>query len=690
MGIPQKERRFRGESEGDYFSNRLILIMCGIAGICHINGPDGLSLDSIKRMIGALCHRGPDETGIYIDDQVALGHARLSIIDLSSGVQPIHNEDKNLWIVYNGEIFNYPELKKDLLQKGHRFYTTSDTEVLLHLYEEQGTDCLTQLNGQFALAIWDAKKKELFLARDRVGIRPLYYTIFNNMLIFGSEIKSIFENRNVSRQIDPIAMDQIFTFWTTLTPRTVFKDIYELPPGHYMKACDGKVTFKKYWDIPLYPRSEQSDLAPQEICRQIQQLLQDAVRIRLRADVPVGCYLSGGLDSSGATALVVRNFNKDVRTFGIRFDSDGYDEGEYQSLMVSHLNVNHTDLRATNEQIGASLPDCLWHCEKPLLRTGPIPLFLLSDVVRKSGYKVVLTGEGADEVFGGYNIFREAKVRRFLAKYPHSHIRAELIGRLYPYIFKNPKLKCTLQSFFARGLDQIDDPVFSHFIRWESTKRIKTFFSQELNSAVGQYDGYEQVRQSLPESFGQADDFSKAQYLEMAIFLSNYLLSSQGDRVAMAHSLEIRVPFLDPRVINFMAKVPAKWKILGLNEKHILKKSFEGILPKEITSRPKNPYRAPIKQSLLNEKTAEYTKEVLSAESLGKTGLFDAGKVTRLLRKAQAVENLSEIDSMALVGILSSQIIHSQFVQSFTGVSADSVAPALIVDRRSKTSMAVS
>jgi len=641
-------------------------------------------------MIGALCHRGPDETGVYLDDQVGLGHARLSIIDLSSGVQPIHNEDKSLWIVYNGEVFNYPELKEKLLQKGHRFYTTSDTEVVLHLYEEQGPDCLTQLNGQFAIAIWDAKKKELFLARDRVGIRPLYYTILNNTVIFGSEIKSIFASKNVSRQIDPIAMDQIFTFWTTLTPRTVFKDIYELPPGHYLKASDGKVTFEKYWDIPLYPRSEQSDLAPEEICEQVKDLLADAVRIRLRADVPVGCYLSGGLDSSGAAALVVRNFNKDVRTFGIRFDSEGFDEGEHQSLMVSHLNVNHTDLKATNEQIGASLPDCLWHCEKPLLRTGPVPLFLLSDVVRKSGYKVVLTGEGADEVFGGYNIFREAKVRRFMAKYPGSQIRAELIGRLYPYIFKNPRLKRTLQSFFAKGLDQIDDPIFSHFIRWENTSRIKTFFSQELNDAIGQYDGYEQVRQSLPEGFEQADNFSKAQYLEMAIFLSNYLLSSQGDRVAMAHSVEIRLPFLDPRVIDFAARVPAKWKILGLNEKHILKKSFERILPKEITSRPKNPYRAPIKQSLLNEKTAEYTKEALSEKSISKAGLFDAGKVTKLMRKAQAVDNLSEIDSMALVGILSSQIINNQFVQDFLARPDNSVSPALIVDRRSEALKAVS
>jgi asparagine synthase (glutamine-hydrolysing) len=664
--------------------------MCGIAGICHIYGPNGISLNSIRNMIGALRHRGPDETGIYLDDHVALGNARLSIIDLSSGTQPIHNEDKSLWIVYNGEVFNYPELKEGLLKKGHRFYTTSDTEVVLHLYEEQGPDFLTQLNGQFSLAIWDAKKKELFLSRDRVGIRPLYYTILNNTVIFGSEIKSIFMNENVSRQIDPIAMDQIFTFWTTLTPRTVFKDIYELPPGHYLKTSNSKVVIKKYWDIPLYSRAEQLDLAPQEICRHIQDLLQDAVRIRLRADVPVGCYLSGGLDSSGATALVVRNFNKDVRTFGIRFDSEDFDEGKYQNLMVSFLNVNHTDLKVTNEQIGASLSDCLWHCEKPLLRTGPVPLFLLSDVVRKSGYKVVLTGEGADEVFGGYNIFREAKIRRFLAKYPSSKSRAELISYLYPYIFHNPSLKRTLQSFFAKGLDHTDDPIFSHFIRWENTRRIRTFFSQELTDAIGEYDGYQEVRHSLPEAYKQADDFSKGQYLEMAIFLSNYLLSSQGDRVAMAHSVEIRLPFLDLRVIDFMARVPAKWKILGLKEKHILKKSFEGILPKEVISRPKHPYRAPIKQSLLNEKTNGYTQEVLSKESLSKAGLFDAGKVAKLLRKAQTIENLSEIDSMALVGVVSSQIVHRQFVQDFQRRLADTVSPALIVDRRSEALRAVS
>ncbi|KPL23282.1 MAG: asparagine synthase [Phycisphaerae bacterium SM1_79] len=664
--------------------------MCGIAGICNLREPIDICLDTLERMTSVLGHRGPDEMGFYLDDRVGLGHARLSIIDLSSGTQPIHNEDKTLWIVYNGEVYNYPELTEQLRQKGHRFHTTSDTEVILHLYEEDGPECLAQLNGQFALAIWDAKKKELFLARDRVGIRPLYYTMLNDSVIFASEIKSIFVNKDVPREIDPAAMDQIFTFWTTLTPRTVFKDVYELLPGHYLKISSGKISLKKYWDIPLYPRVEQLDLAPEEICRHIRQLLHDAVRIRLRADVPVGCYLSGGLDSSGVAALIVKDFDSDVRTFGIRFEQDGFDEGKHQNLMVSYLKVNHTDIHVTNDQIGASLPDCLWHCETPSLRTAPVPLFLLSDVVHNSGFKVVLTGEGADEVFGGYNIFREAKVRRFWSRYPDSHSRAALIGRLYPYIFDNPRLKRTLQSFFARGLDKADDPIFSHLIRWDNTSRIKIFFSPELNQAIGDYGGYEQLRQSLPPDYEKWDYLSKAQYLETAIFLSKYLLSSQGDRVAMAHSVEIRLPYLDPRVMDFMGRVPAKWKILGLNEKHILKKSFEGILPKDITRRPKNPYRAPIKQSLLGGKTAEYAQEALSEKSLNRAGLFDAGKVTKLLRKLRALSSPSEIDSMALAGILSSQLIYHQFVEDFPGKAAYSGRPDLMVDRRSERLKSVS
>jgi len=658
--------------------------MCGIAGIFNMMGNDGVSLNALQSMVGALYHRGPDESGCYLDDRIGLGHARLSIIDLAGGTQPIHNEDKSLWIVYNGETYNYQELRGQLQQKGHNFYTDSDTEVILHLYEEYGADCLNRMNGQFALAIWDVKKRQLFLARDRVGIRPLYYTIAGNTLIFASEIKAIFVNREVSREIDPVAMDQIFTFWTTLGPRTVFKDIYELPPGHYMKISHGKSTLKKYWDIPFYSRSEQFDSAPAEICEQIRELLMDAVRIRLRADVPVGCYLSGGLDSSAVAGMVVRNFNHDTRTFGIRFEQKGFDEGEHQNRMVSWLKANHTEILSTNDKIGISLPECLWHCEKPILRTSPVPLFLLSELVNQSGLKVVLTGEGADEVFGGYNIFKEAKIRRFWSRYPGSQRRAGLIDKLYPYIFDNPRLRRSMRSFFARGLDGVNDPFFSHLIRWGNTSRIKKFFSAELRDTIGDYDGYLQVRENLSPDYEKWDYLSRAQYLEMSIFLSNYLLCSQGDRVAMAHSLEIRLPYLDPRVMELAARVQAKWKILGTNEKYILKRAFQNILPDQILRRSKHPYRAPISQSLLNGKAAPLTKDMLSESALKRTGLFDSNKVAKLQRKIRDMDNPGEIDSMALVGILSSQIIYHQFIEDFS-VQTNFMHPRnLLIDRRAQ------
>jgi asparagine synthase (glutamine-hydrolysing) len=645
-------------------------------------GPESIGLNTLRNMVGALYHRGPDESGCYLDDRVGLGSARLSIIDLPGGTQPIHNEDRSLWIVYNGEIYNYPELRRQLQQKGHRFYTATDTEVILHLYEEYEADCLCRMNGQFALAIWDVKKKQLFLARDRVGIRPLYYTITDNTLIFASEIKAIFVNREVSREIDPVAMDQIFTFWSTLSPRTVFKGIYELPPGHYMKVSDGKVALKKYWEIPFYSRSEQFDAAPEEICGQIQELLLDAVKVRLRADVPIGCYLSGGLDSSALAGMVVRNFDRDVKTFGIRFEQEGFDEGEYQNLMVSWFKANHTEITAANEKIGISLPECLWHCEKPVLRTAPVPLFLLSELVNQTGLKVVLTGEGADEVFGGYNIFKEAKIRRSLSRYPGSRKRAKMIDKLYPYIFDNPRLKYSMQSFFADGLDKVDDPIFSHLIRWGNTSRIKTFFSTELRDAIGDYDGYQHVRENLSPDYGKWDYLSRAQYLEMSIFLSNYLLCSQGDRVAMAHSVEIRMPYLDSRVMEFMARVPAKWKILGTNEKYILKKAFQNILPDQVIRRPKHPYRAPIRQSLLSGKISQNTEEMLSERSLKRTGLFDSSKVAKLLHKICDMDSPGEIDSMALVGILSSQIIYHQFIENFP-IKTNSMFPGnLIIDQR--------
>lgn len=656
--------------------------MCGIAGICNLKEPVPVNLNTLKDMAGVLRHRGPDGFGFYVDDWAGLGHTRLSIIDLAGGAQPIANEDQTLWIVYNGEVFNYPELRKDLVLRGHRFRTSTDTEVILHLFEEKGPACLEDLNGQFALAIWNSAKKELFLARDRFGILPLHYTIHKERIIFASEIKAIFMPEEIERLIDPVAMDQIFTFWTTLPGRSFFMGIHELPPGHFMMVSKGKVHVQEYWSLPFHFNEEQSDLSLEEGVLKLNDLITDAVKIRLRADVPVGCYLSGGLDSSGITTLVRKKFNNRLKTFGIGFEEAPFDESPYRREMISFLQTDHVEVQARNEQIGASFRNTLWHCEKPILRTAPVPLFLLSEGVRRSGFKVVLTGEGADEVFGGYNIFKEAKVRRFLARQPDSEFRSLLLLRLYPYIFRgNQRGKRFVQSFFRTGLDKVDDPCFSHLLRWQNTGKIKTFFSERLKAEVGDYSSQEDLKESLPESFGKWDFLSRAQYLEIVTFLSTYLLSSQGDRVAMAHSVEIRPPFLDHRIMEFMGQIPARWKIRGLTEKYILKKVFQEILPDKIVSRPKHPYRAPIRESLLYPES-DYAQNYLSEDCLKETKFFDPPKVKKLLHKIKAAGQASEVENMALAGVLSSQIVHDQFIAHFPSKEVVPISPDVIIDRR--------
>ncbi len=663
--------------------------MCGIAGILNMESVEPVPTDLILSMTAALRHRGPDESGIYVDDRIGLGHARLSIIDLAGGTQPVHNEDESLWIVFNGEIFNYIELRTDLVQAGHRFYTTSDTEVIVHLYEQEGVNCLKKLNGQFAFALWDAGEEKLFLARDRVGILPLHYAFHGGRLFFSSEIKSLFQNPEIRRAIDPAALDEIFTFWTTLPGKTVFRGVAELPAGHYLLSAGGKVSVECYWEIPLHPDTECRSGSSEECAAEARDLITDAVRIRLRADVPVGCYLSGGLDSSGITALVKKKFNHRVRTFGIRFEEDAFDEGKFQKEMVSLLQVDHQEVEAKNGGIAELFPEVLWHCERPMLRTAPVPLFILSRKVRQAGFKVVLTGEGADEVFGGYNIFRETKVRNFWAREENSKIRPLLVGKLYPYILQDAKGVAFLQKFFGAGLAQTGDPFFSHMIRWGDTKRTKLFFSEDLKKAIGDYCALDELKRSLPADFETWTCVPRAQYLEILLFMSNYLLSAQGDRVAMAHGVEVRPPYLDHRIIEFAGRIPPRWKIRGLNEKYLLKKVYEKILPPEILRRPKHPYRAPIRQGLMSTRTGSMIENIyLSPRSIAEAGLFDSAKVQKLVNKARVSPSLGEVDNMALAGIVSSQIIYHRFITNFPYKSPSLIAPRFFVDRRKKSGAA--
>jgi asparagine synthase (glutamine-hydrolysing) len=429
--------------------------MCGIVGIVNIAENPPVSGQTIKKMLGQIRHRGPDEFGVYLFGDglhsVGLGSARLRIIDLGGGQQPIGNEDGTLWIVFNGEIFNYIELRALLEDRGHQFATASDTEVIVHLWEAFGPAGLSHLNGQFAFALWDERARELILARDRVGIRPLFISEQNGRLLFASEMKALLTTGLLPAAIDPLTMQQIFTTWSPAAPRTPLQGVQTLPPGHFLRlSADGTQEIKPYWQLS-YPTEQPppAELTPQkrqDLVAQCRELLLDATRLRLRADVPVGAYLSGGLDSSIITALIHRYTENKLRTFSIAFTDAQFDETPFQETVAEHLGTDHALISCSHADIGAAFPDVIRHTEMPLLRTAPVPLFLLSKLVHDSDFRVVLTGEGADEMFGGYTIFREMMIRRFWARDPESALRPLLLQKLYGYVENlNPR---TLQQFF--------------------------------------------------------------------------------------------------------------------------------------------------------------------------------------------------------------------------------------------------
>ena len=642
--------------------------MCGIAGILNFSEKRADPV-LLVRMVERIRHRGPDDFGIYTDKRAGLAHTRLSIIDLGAGQQPMHNEDKSLSIIFNGEIFNYVELRKDLVRKGRSFRTRSDTEVILRLYEEKGEQCVQDLNGQWAFAIWDSKRERLFLSRDRLGVRPLFYTVTEDAFVFGSEIKSIFAIPNVSREIDPIALDQIFTFWVSIPPRTIFKNILELPPGHSLTVHRKQIAAQQYWRLDYAEGSKNvgSAAAHEEQCvGELLDLLVDATRIRLRSDVPVGAYVSGGLDSSFVTALVKKFTETPLRTFSVTFDDAEFDEGSYQNEVSHFLETDHQEVRCSCEDIGSVFPAVIWHTERPILRTAPAPLYILSELVRAHGYKVVLTGEGADEMFGGYDIFKEAKIRRFCAAHPQSTTRPLLFRRLYPYQpYLQGQSDAYLRAFFHVRPHELKSEFFSHLPRWELTSKLKMFFSEDIKSQVRSHDGYADLRSTLPPGYSAWDGFCRAQYLEAAYLLPGYILSSQGDRVAMAHSVEGRFPFLDYRVVEFAAGIPPYLKMKVLNEKYLLKRCANGLVPPSVVKRPKQPYRAPDGKSFFHGPPLEYVDALLSSDRIQQDGLFDSLAVKSLVQKFRQGRAIGVRDNMALVGILSTQLVVEQFVRNF-------------------------
>jgi len=457
-------------------------------------------------------------------------------------------------------------------------------------------------------------------------------------------------------------MSQVYTFWTAISPNTVFKGIYELPPGHFATFSRKGFAIERFWELSF--NKPESTLSFLDSVDRFHELFSDAVRIRLRADVEVAAYLSGGIDSS-ATVAYIKDIEPGIlNTFSIGFEEKDFDESVYQNEASKYFGTTHKSMICTSKDISDSFPKVIWHSETPILRTAPAPMLLLSELVRKNNIKVVVTGEGSDEILAGYDIFKEAKIKRFWASQPESKIRPLLLKKLYPYLSQmkdvNPKL---LRSFYGYKLEDINNPFYSHLLRWNNSNHIKKHFSESTKQTLKDYSVLDELEKKLPSNFDSWDQLAKSEWLETTIFMSGYLLSSQGDRMGMANSIEGRYPFLDYRVIEFCSSLPADYKLKGLNEKYLLKRLLKNRIPESIIKRSKQAYRAPIKSVFLSDKSADYVKEMLSESYFRKADIFNFDSVSGLISKIEKTGVSSEIENMVLSSVISTHLLYYQFIE---------------------------
>ena len=638
--------------------------MCGIAGF--VSGDR--DKQAIDLMLVMLAHRGPDEFGTYVDPNIALGCARLSIVDVENGTQPIRDPTTGVVIVFNGEIYNLDELRVKLRNKGYSFNTRSDTEVVLNLYIEYGRTCLEYLNGQFAVGIWDPRERRLFLARDRFGIRPLFYFHSGPFFAFASEIKSLLVHQCIPRRFNHRALDQLYTFWTPIADSTFLEGIHEVGPGTFLALQSGVLRKERYWEWP-FPQLHQVERGSrEEESEEFAERLTRAISLRLRADVEVGAYLSGGIDSSAIVAVASNMQNRALRTYSIAFNEKSYDEREHQDLVAKHCQTNHTAFCCDYADIEVHFEKVIWHTEAPIFRTAPTPLFMLSNAVHNDGIKVVLTGEGADEILLGYDLFRELRIRRFWGRQPSSRSRPLLFKRLYQYLpqFSDERYVNFAIDSYRPTLD-VKSEYYSHCMRWGGNAANKVYFSEDSRRTLRHYDAEAELEATLPNTFFDVADLDRAQYLELHTLLKGYLLSSQGDRMSMAHSVEGRYPFLDHQFVEYVNSLPQSYKLAGLKDKSILRSAMTAHLPESIRQRPKTAYQAPeIAPFLHGDEHSPMVDQYLSDSSITDRGIFDVAAKKRLMAKIKLSHQVrhSARDNMAFVQLLSTQVFCDLFLNA--------------------------
>lgn len=639
--------------------------MCGIAGFVHASDVDPREFHLfINRMLTAIRYRGPDEIGCRVDDHGALGAVRLSIIDLRTGQQPMASPDGRYWLCFNGEIFNYIELRATLEALGRTFSTTSDTEVLLIALTQWGEAALERLDGQFGFALYDRRERSLLVARDRYGERPVYYTSVSGGLIFASEIKALLQYPKVARELCRDAIGNVFRLWTALPGQSCFRDIDSLPAGHFLKFRGGKIEVRRYYDLPVGRPASINKLDDAVV--ELRHRLSESVRLRLRSDVPIGVYLSGGLDSTIVTALVREQVTTELHSYSIAFADREYDESAFQRDAAARYETRHHEIRVESADLVRVFPEVVWHAETPLFRSAPAPMYLLASAVSADKLKVVMTGEGADEAFLGYDIFKETMFRANFNSFASDEERRKAIARLYPYMpgFDGVGRESLLRALDAHKSGAIDDPLFSHRMRFALGHFADRMLPEPHENAESTLSDILAARYP---GFNALSPVARCRIIEYVTLLEGYLLCSQGDRMATAHGVEGRCPFLDHALVDLAFTLDEDLMLRhGIDEKFILKQAFADLLPPSVRARPKQPYRAPDSRAFLRHSADGWLDHVLSQSNIAQCGLFRPDIVSKFIgRLKMKPEAVAPREDQAFMLLISTLLLWQQFIGDF-------------------------